>query len=238
MPRPNAHALAVREDRAFAALMGAHGGSSDFGKEYDRFVLQPKSSDFGYTPEFAGDEDVLDFSDFGYTPEFGADLPTSGEVPPPHVAVALWQQHKRDGMRTNQRTQLLEPNRGSKVKVEKYCFGLNQALVIGTAASVSAERSPSASIRPQRVCVNAPTPAFGTFSDMKVANVSVILGGSIDAFQWSAFGVGVALDMPTLSPSNSATVTGLYTGFVPPGFAGGFAFPYCIGLTGPASIIA
>lgn len=195
-------------DSALAALMGVHEGS-DFGGEF--------SGDFGY--------------------EFGADAGAMATVAPQAVA-QLWAQHAQNTQRTANRAMLLEPNKGSAVKVERYAFYLNQNFTMGTAAALSATNQPDTNIRPQRVTMNAPAPGFCSVSDIKVANVSVIVGGTADAFEFNANGVGQHLDMPTLSPANRATVTGAYSGYVPPGYVGGSAYIFSIGLKGPASIVA
>jgi hypothetical protein len=44
------------------------------------------------------------------------------------------------------------------------------------------------------------------------------------------------LDLPTLQPANRITVTGNYTGFVPPGFANNFAFTFIMTFQGPSTI--
>jgi hypothetical protein len=74
--------------------------------------------------------------------------------------------------------------------------------------------------------------------EIKVANVSVTVGGTQDAFDYSAIGVEQSLDMPTLSPANRATVLGNYTGFVPPGYVALAAYTFCASFKGPAQIVA
>ena len=159
-------------------------------------------------------------------------------TPPPAVAAALWQAHSEDAARTHQRNRILEPNKGSSVKVERYAFAINQTLALGTAVAINATGNPDCTIRPQRITMNAPTYGFITVAELKVANVSVSVGGVQDAFDYNANGVGQTLDLPTLSPANRATVLGNYTGFVPPGFAGGQAYTFCVGFKGPASMVA
>lgn len=212
--KPNSKELAMR-DPALAALMGAHEGA-DFGGEFD--------DDYGF--------------EFGY--EFGADggAPMAPAQPPPQVAAQLWAKHLQDSSNTQRRSRLLEPNKGSQVKVERYAFYLNQTLTLGTAVALDCSNQPDTNIRPQRISMNAPAPGFCTVSNIKVANVSVLVGGTADAFEFNANGVGQSLDMPTLSPANRATVTGNYTGFVPTGYAGASSYLFSVGLKGPASIVA
>ena len=222
MSNPNSKALALR-DPALAVLMGAIDGS-DFGIE--------SGSDFG----------TEDDEYFGYEfgTDYGADAPGAAMVaaPPPHVAAALWHKHVQKTSNTDRRRRMLEPNSGSDIKVERYGFSINQTLVLGVAAAIVASGQPDTNIRPQRVSMNAPSPGFATISEIKVANVSVTVGGIADAFEYNANGVGQSLDLPTLSPANRATVLGNYTGFVPPGFVGGASYLFAISFKGPASIVA
>lgn len=141
---------------------------------------------------------------------------------------------------TNSRNRILEPNKGSKIKVEKYSFTISQAITLGAAvAFTTLNGQPDTTIRPQRVTMNAPVPMFAFIQEIKVANVSVSVGSGLeDAFDYSAIGVGQQLDMPTLSPANRATVLGQYTGLVPPGYVGGTVTNFSVSFKGPASIVA
>lgn len=217
--KPNSKQLALR-DPALATLMGAIEGS-DFGSE------------MGY--EFGFDDHMGYFGD-DYGDVYGAEA--AAAVPPPHVAAKLWQKHRADSGVTERRARLIEPNKGSKIKVERYSFAVNQTLTLGTAVALSASGQPDTNIRPQRVTMNAPSVGFCTISEIKVANVSVTVGGTSDAYEYSAVGVGQSLDMPTLTPANRATVLGNYTGYVPSGFSGGASFTFCCSFKGPASIVA
>ncbi len=134
---------------------------------------------------------------------------------------------------------LLEPNKGSSIKVERYSFTIDQNITLGTTVALNMTGQPDTTIRPQTVTMNAPTPMFATISTIKVANVSVTVGpGNEDAFNYNANGWGRSLDMPTLSPANRATVVGSYTGFVPPGFVAATAVSFNASFKGPASIVA
>ena len=229
--RPNSKNLALR-DPALATLMGAIVGS-DFGSNF--------GGEFGDEYGDDGDDYGFEFGDdYGY--DFAAD-PAPVKVarplaPPPAVAAKLWSKHRRDMSITERRQRLIEPNKGSKVKIERYAFSINQALTLGVAAAINASGQPDTNIRPQRVTMNAPSPGFVTINELKVANVSVTVGGIEDAFGYNANGVGQSLDMPTLSPANRASCLGNYTGFVPPGFVGGASYLFCVSFKGPASIVA
>jgi hypothetical protein len=222
--RPNSKTLALR-DPAAAILMGAIDGA-DFGAEY------------GY--DFGDDEHGDDYGDdYGADYSFGAAAPARHPAhPPAALAAKLWAQHKARTAHTDRRARLIEPNKGSSVKIERYSFAINAALVLGTPANLNMFGQPDTNIRPQRVTMNAPSPGFATIQEIKVANVSVTVGGTSDAWDYNSLGVGQSLDMPTLTPANRAQVLGAYTGFVPPGFVGGSAYTFCCSFKGPASIVA
>jgi len=220
----NSKNLALR-DPALALLVGAVSGA-DFGAEDDFGV------DFG--------------DDYGY--EFGDDWGADAPAPSPAGLAAsrpsaaqiqaMWSQMKAERSQTQRRAMLLEPNKHSRVKVERYTFAVNQEIAIATAEALDMSGAPDVNIRPQRVTVNAPVPGFATISDIKVANVSVGVGGTLDAYQFNANGVGQTLDMPTLTPANRARVTGNYTGITPTGYTAAAAFLVVASFTGPASIVA
>jgi hypothetical protein len=231
--RPNAQNLAMR-DPALAALMGAFKGGN-FGFEGSR--SHAGSADFGddYGAEFGddmGDDDVGD--DMGA--EFGAAART--HRPSEKQMLHAWHKQRKHSHRTEKRNLLLEPNKGSEIKVERYSFSINQDIILGTAVGLSMSGNPDTTIRPQRATMNAPSNGFAQVTEIKVANVSVTVGGTGDAFEYSPLGVGMSLDMPTLSPANRATVLGFYTGFVPPGFVLGSAYKFAASFKGPATIVA
>lgn len=189
----------------------------------------------GDQSSFGGDYGPYGY-EFGY--EFGADAPLA--IAPPQNQAELhqaWKTVQGAKMETARRVRMLEPNKGSLVKVERYTFSLNQSLILGTLANLAATNQPDVNIRPQRVTTNAPQPGFATLTEVKVANVSVTVGGIADAFQFNANAVGQELDLPTLSPSNRASMIGQYTGFTPPGFVGGNPFTFAVSFTGPSSVM-
>jgi hypothetical protein len=221
--RPKANQLAMR-DPALASLLGVMPGS-DFGAEFGG----------GYDPNVGADWGADIGDEYGV--EFGDDAPAA--MPTKQAALAAWKNQSVQRAHSTRRGMLLEPNKGSAIKVERYTFSVNQALTLGIALALTTMTGqPDTNIRPQRVTMNAPTPGFATITELKVANVSVTVGGIADAFQFSAQAVGQTLDMPTLSPANRATVLGAYTGFVPPGFVGGSPYLFTASFTGPASIVA
>jgi hypothetical protein len=221
----------VRRDPALAILMGA-ASPADFGAENSLFAPSSFGADFGYG-EF-GDENG------GY---FGADtaiVPGAGPAPRPTAeqAINVWNQEYQKRAHTAKRTSMLEPNKHSDVKVEMYLFPLAQNVVVGTATNISLSNNPDVTIRPQRCVMNSPVPGFITISEIRVANVAVTVGGgsAFDAYFVSAVGVGVRLDMPTLSPANRATVTGVSTTLVPQGYVAAATFPFSTAFIGPAQM--
>jgi hypothetical protein len=236
MRAPNASLLARRDPAALAILgvLPATFGSSfagEFGDDYGDDV----GDDYG---DDTGVDIGAEFGD-----EVGAAAVARRVRRPARAAnpqmLAAWNKRKTEMARTQRRASILEPNRGSNVKVERYAFSISTAIVIGTGAGIAITGQPDTTIRPQRVTMNAPSPMFVFINEIKVANVSVTVGsGAEDAFNYNAQGVGQSLDMPTLSPANRATVLGTYSGYVPPGFTAGMATQFCVTFKGPASVIA
>jgi hypothetical protein len=176
------------------------------------------------------------------TPQVAAALQAAASAgaiaPPPAATAALWAQHARNNSITRQRERLLEPNKGSTTKVERYTFSVSQDVTAGTASTISVSNQPDTTIRPQRVTCNAPTPGFFIIDSIRVANVNVTVGGVVDAFDFNANGVGQSLDMPTLSPSNKLSVSGGYTGLIPSFLSSGNTYKLIVSVKGPASIVA
>lgn len=226
----NASQLAQR-DPALAALMGASGDGSDFGSEFGKLYSGgPGSTSFGTDYNFGAQSGMQ--REFGYDGmgfEFGDDAPVSGGIPKPtpQDALKLWDQYHTAQNYTKGRVRMLNPNEGSTVKIEQYLFPMSQTIVIGVATVINMTNQPDVTIRPKRLMMNAPVPGFVNITTVQVANVNVTVGAgqAWDAFFVSALGVGVALDMPTLTPSNRATITGLSTVLVPaPLVAGNYTF--------------
>jgi hypothetical protein len=232
MRNPNQRDLAMR-DPALAALMGIHNGS-DFGADFGQ-----ESGDgfgWGYAPGQFGQEGAIPSQAMARPAP-----PMMQQHPAFHPsnagrAAELWdREHSRRWSR-DRREYLLDPNKGSDIKVERYSFGLNQQLTLATTVGLDLTNQPDTTIRPQRVLMNAPSPGFCSITEIKVANVSVFVGVAEDAYFYSALAVGVHLDMPTLTPANRATVLGTYSGAVPAGFTGGSSFLFCAAFQGPATI--
>jgi hypothetical protein len=238
--KPNASLLASRDPASLAILGIAHSNfGSSFAGEFDG-EFGDDDSDIGDDVGFyAGDIAAEMGAEFG--DEVGAAVARKVAARPAvnSKAIAAWKKVQAEKARTQRRSNILNPNKGSNVKVERYAFSMSQALTIGVAVGLAVNGQPDTAIRPQRVTMNAPSPMFAFINEIKVANVAVTVGaGAEDAFNYGPTGVGQTLDMPTLTPANRASVLGTYTGYVPPGFALGMATQFCVTFKGPASVIA
>jgi hypothetical protein len=218
----------VQRSPALALLIGAMaprgevGGDADFGSEFG-------DDDWGFDEDDVG----ADFGD-----DWGAEAGASPK-PTPTAVAKVWKKHASMASNSKRRNMLLEPNKGSAVKVERYSFNLEQEIAFGTAEDLVMTEQPDVTIRPQTLTMNAPTPMFATVSEIKVANVSVTVSSrSEDAYNYNANGWGRSLDCPTLSPANRATIRGRYTGYTPPGFVAASTVLFTASFKGPASIVA
>ena len=236
----NAKNLALR-DPALAALVGAiH--SVNFGNESSAGAADDFGDELGddFGDDF-GDELGDDFGD-DFGDEIGAAPQRRRKINPAkaRAAISLWNRTQRKQTVTAKREAILEPNRGSTSKIERYAFPLANLTVdptFGVSSAYSASDQPDVTIRPRRVVSNIPTPALLMLAEVKVSNISVSVGhGAIDAFTWNAGGMGVTLDMPTIQPSQRASITGTWTALVPPGYAPGTTFPVSFTLIGPAKM--
>lgn len=235
----NANDLAMR-DPALAALMGALPGNfgvdplsqqAPFGADFGGMQY---GADFGLTPQLALHPAYHPFTGLAAPAAPAAAPAAPGAVHP--AVLAAWQSQQTQDAHSTAREGLLNPNKYSRTKVERYSFSMTQALVLGTALAFSTTLQPNATIRPQRVVMNSPAPNFVTLSSLQIANVNVFIGGTEDAWTYSVGAMGVMLDLPTLDPAYRATAGGNYTGYVPPGFAAAFAYTFVITFQGPAAI--
>jgi hypothetical protein len=239
----NARQLAMR-DPAAAALMGAIPGREfGFGDDYGF------GAGFGlsaYDPSANIGDDYGDDYGFGAAPaphrrpaihlrpHHGAHHPAHA-----HHAAHAWAHSHKNPTSTASRTMLLDPNRDSTVKVERYSFSFSPTtnLTLGTASALGTfTQQPSTSIKPQRLITNAPIPGFVTITTLQIANVNVFVGTTEDAFTYNAGAQGVMLDLPRLDPQNRATAAGSYTGVLPAGFTNGTSFQFIMTLQGPATL--
>lgn len=245
--RPNAEQLSLR-DPAMAALLGLNTGAdfggeldgsinygADFGADFGYNDFSPVGADFG-SFDWAGDSYGNDFNPYA---AMGADFGAAVAPPSAQQLVQMQKAAVAKARKTASRASLLEPNKGSAIKVERYSFGLSQALVVGTAAAIVLAGNPSVDIRPQRICNNVPGPNYVYLTLIQVANVVITVGTGVeDASDYSNVAVGTMLDLPTLSTQTPARVTGNYFGFVPASYVVGTATFFTTSFKGWANIIA
>lgn len=227
----NSKQLAMR-DPALAAFTGAISGA-DFG------------SNAGFGDEYGYGNDDEEEMGFGDEYGFGAAAAAAkhpgvaaalARRPTQQQAAAAW--HKQNAMHAigRSRKTLLDPNMDSSVKVEKYTFSLADALVIGTTSTLtsSMSQSPSTAFRPKVMTANVPAPGFVNATSIAVANVLTAIGSTTDLWNYNPSAWGRDLDFPTLDPSQKLTITGSYTGFIPPGYLAGAPFTLSVSFNGPA----
>lgn len=215
----------VMRDPAKAAAFGISRGK---GQGRTNFGWDDMAGDFG-------DEMMGDFGG-----DFGAAAVVQKRAQTMHPArqQAILHHHLHKQNKTQKREALLYPNEGSDEKVGRFIFPLNATLTLGTAATASQTQTPDTPIRPQRVQVNAPQVGFFAFSQLKIGNVDVIIGGNgtVDAFFWAAITFGTELDLPTMQTQTKGTFAGNYSGIVPAGYLAGQPFPFTVAFSGPASV--
>jgi hypothetical protein len=140
---------------------------------------------------------------------------------------------------TEARTHLLDPNRDSTVKVERYSFSFSPAasLLLGTSSSIANfSKNPSTSVKVDRVVANVAIPMMVTLSQLQVANVNVFVGGTEDAYTYNPNAQNILTETPRLDPQNSATSAGNYTGALPPGFSSGTSVTFVLTLQGASTM--
>ena len=245
----NHRQLAMRDTAMAILMLGATAPSgvsgSDFGSEFSAEFGNEFSAEF--SEEFCADPNEMfaqgEFAgDADYGSDFGAiaQAMVAAKKPTAQQALSAFKKLNAVQARTTSRQRLLSPNANSTAKVERYSFTISEEIELGNDSTFTdLSDQPDTTIRPQLVTMNAPTPMFAFINNIKMANVSITVGsGEEDAYNYNANGWGKSLDMPTLSPSNRATVNGRYTGYLPPGFVGGTLVPFSVNFKGPASIVA
>lgn len=143
-----------------------------------------------------------------------------------------------DGPGSADRQAALYPNANSLAKIQKYVFAVNQTVVQQTAVAIAATQNPQTQIRPQRVTCNSPSEGWGTLTNVQLANVNVLVGGTLDMFDFSARASDAQMDLPTLSPANAVQVSGAYSGLLAPGFNAGANFIWALSFKGPSNMVA
>lgn len=226
---PNARQLAMRDVALMAALgIGFHG--NDFGHEQ-----APQS--YAHVPDFGHENFGSDFGlDAlpGMTPgliQAASPMP----APTPQAMQALWAAHATQAAHTQVRESILEPNKRSTLKVQRYAMGISSSITLGTTTPVTAQGTPQTKFRAQRVTTNAPETGFVILTAIQVANVNAIIFGVVDAFDWNANGQDQHLDLPTITPGTQLSFAGTYTGDLA-GRTGPYTF--IVTFKGPADLAA
>ena len=197
-----------------------------------------------------------DFGDFGYG-GFGVDAPMvqapGGHPAPPDAHGAppappaphppelarVWhehhaRQHHEHLMAQHQmhRELLLDPNKYSRLKVERYSFTLLQAFTFGQNDDLNTTLQPACKMRPDRIVTNIPIPFMMEMDTLQVSNVNVLIGSGEDAWTYNPQAQNVVLQLPTVEPAFRVTLTGFYTGVYPSGYQSGNPFNFRTGLQG------
>lgn len=251
--RPSARQLAMR-DPALASLFGIL-------EDTRPQTSAPAARDASFGNDFGRDGFGNEY--YGYGGDFGAEAPAlpaaAMTVPVSHPAhplhpsqhantMAVLHEHHQGKARTAHREMLLDPNKGSSTKVERYSFSIStgtdtggNALTFGgftpgTSQTFSASNQPSVTIRPQRFVSNAPAAGVFLYSTLQVANVNALVGDVEDGYNFASTAVGVHLDLPTMSPANKVTVGGSMQTYTPPGVSSGQTYTLVSSFSGPATI--
>ena len=76
------------------------------------------------------------------------------------------------------RVRLIEPNKWSDLKIEKYVFGMEFELILGKPCQLAGIAAPDTIFRISDIETNVPCPNFARTTDIRVANVTgVCVGG-------------------------------------------------------------
>src|ERR1700693_5702599 len=102
------------------------------------------------------------------------------------------------------RSDLLDRNKGSDVKLEEYSFSLSQKIKLHERCFIFIRDFPGTEgFRIKKIISNAPKENFVWLGALMVANVNVCLGGVTDAHNLGP--PGAIYDLPTLFRGNGVT---------------------------------
>jgi hypothetical protein len=153
---------------------------------------------------------------------------------------AVLRAHFRTRAATRARKTLLEPDGG--IGISRFTFSVQADQIIPqqffdspAPQILTGSNAPDTNFRPQRITTNVPTPGFVMLSSARVANLSLIVGGSIDAWQFNANAWDQELDLPTLTPANKASFVGMYSGLFLEPFAD-LPFHFIVSFSGPTTV--
>jgi hypothetical protein len=250
----------MSRDFAMMALCGAIGSGASFGAEgsdpYTAASVSMQSYQPGADPRQSSPYGA-DFGDFGYggfgvdaapvvqapgahpAPPMAHHAPPAPPAPHPHELARVWhehhaRQHHEHLMAQHQmhRELLLDPNKYSRLKVERYSFTLIQSFTFGSAADLNTTLQPACKMRPDRIVTNIPIPFMMELDTLQVSNVNVLIGSGEDAWVYNPQAQNVVLQLPTVEPAFRVTLTGFYTGVYPGGYQAGHPFNFRTGLQG------
>ena len=150
--------------------------------------------------------------------------------------ISKWNEDRK----TQAREVLLNPNKGSRIKVEEYEYPLSQAIVIGTILSQMPDlldHCPQCCFKAVQLICNVPCPSFVFIRDIKASNISASISvGVSDAYAYHARANGPALKLPMLSSYNRLEIDAFYTGYVPIGYQEGMETFFTAVFFGPATL--
>jgi len=145
-----------------------------------------------------------------------------------------------DRLHNFRRSILLDPNRGSRIKVENYELPLSCIFTIGTQnLFLTAEANPLVEFKPMGLVCNVPAPNFVYIYDIKAANVSASISHhTSDAWIYNPSSIRSTLNLPRLLPQNNISIHVLhYDGCTCPcGFILGTQFRFTATFFGPAEM--
>ena len=130
---------------------------------------------------------------------------------------------------------ILEKQPEEKARVRNYSFGIDKTLELGIQRNLRLCGSPKECMtRITRIVMNAP--CFGMFvvSRVELAGQRVLIGGSEDAFFYSAM-TSTNLELPGLTEFQDAEVEAEYNGMCPSPFSMGMKFLFVVRFSGEAS---
>jgi len=233
---PSARTLSQR-DPAMAALMGgiANNGA-DFGADFGYDTRTDFGNDIAadIAAEF-GDEVAQAVTTSLARRAGGGAVENHPVVRQAHHTMRRIQEMQ---MHTHHRAMLLDPNKYSTIKVEEYELPMHQVITIGTLATFTdLSTTPQTEFKPTALVCNAPIPGFAFIQDIKAANVSASVSNFVtDAYNYNANATRSRIHLPRLLPQTTVSITGQYTGAIPPGVLAGTSSYFTATLYGPSTL--
>ena len=126
------------------------------------------------------------------------------------------EQHDKRRAATAERLKIINPNGGSDVKINDMSFGLVKKVVLGVPSFFEMHESPDAHIRIAQFKANVDTHGMFYIRDLRIANISVLIGGSVDAADLGEILAGCE----PMTPANRCKAYVEYTGLIPESLKG------------------